>query len=93
MHLGLGDAGAAFRDGLFRELPEGPADDALGLFGAGLVGGQAGDREDDPAVALLGRADEAVARLGGVAGLQPVGADAESRSGLRLKRLSGERPL
>ena len=54
-----------------------------------LSDGKPGDRKDHPPVALLGRADQAIARLRGVAGLQAIGADAQLQQGVAVEAVGG----
>ena len=56
------------------EFAEAPVEQALGLLGPLLVRREAVDHHDQSAVVDLRRADEAVAGVFGVAGLEAVGA-------------------
>ena len=75
--VGVGDLGAGRVEADGVEGAEGPFDHGWRLGGALGVVGEAADHEDHALAVLHRRADEAVAGLGGVAGLQAVDAEAE----------------
>ena len=93
MHFRLGHPHICLGNRLFRELPEGPADNPFSFFGARLFGWQAGNRKDDPPVTLYRRTDQAIARLLRVAGFQPIRANPQLQQGVAVEPVVGRTPF
>ena len=94
LHLGGADLGARLEQRLGLPGVEAPLDQPRRFLHALVPARHAGEHLDQAAAVLLGRAGEAVARLVGVAGLEPVGARhmAEDRVAVVLRDVLARRP-
>ena len=88
-NLGFGDGDTLFGDGFLGKLAKRPVNNGFRLLCATALGVEPGNHKDHPPVALLGRADQAIARFLGVACLQPVSADPQLQQRVAVADVGG----